>query len=379
VAGSIALSLTALPAQAAVTDAATRDAGILRSIRPAAALEPTANARTVASAVRSAEAAPATYTVQSGDTVSRIAARFGLRIADVLTLNGLGWSTTIHPGQVLKLAGTAVAAPAPAAPAPTAPAAPAPSTSSYTVAAGDTISSIANRHGVTTGAVLSANGLGWSSIIYPGQTLEIPAAGAAASVPDPAPAPAPAPAPNASAAGTHTVAAGDTVSGIAQRYGVTADAVLGANGLGWSSIIYPGQTIKIPSAAPSVPGLTAEQIGREHGVSDRGIAIALGTAMQESSLRNVTWGDRDSLGLFQQRPSYGWGTEAEVQDAARATRVFFGGAGDPNGSRTRGLLDIRGWEDLTFAQAAQAVQNSAYPDAYATWEAPALSWLAALG
>jgi hypothetical protein len=101
--------------------------------------------------------------------------------------------------------------------------------------------------------------------------------------------------------------------------------------------------------------------------------------MQEASLRNVTWGDRDSLGLFQQRPSYGWGTEAEVQDAARATRAFFGGSGDPNGSRTRGLRDIPGWESLTFTQAAQAVQISAYPDAYAKWEAPAQAWLAALG
>jgi LysM repeat protein len=255
-----------------------------------------------------AAAAPATYTVQRGDTVSRIAARFGLRTNDVLALNGLGWSSTIYPGQVLKLS-AAAAAPAPAAPAP------APSTGTYTVQRGDTISAIARRHGTTTNAVLSANGLGWSSIIY------------------------------------------------------------------------PGQTIKIPAAASSIPGLSAEQvsnaqlivrIGRELGVSDRGIAIALGTAMQESSLRNVTWGDRDSLGLFQQRPSYGWGTAAEVQDAARATRAFFGGAGDPNGSRTRGLLDIPGWENLTFAQAAQAVQISAYPDAYAKWEASAYSWLAAL-
>ena len=109
-------------------------------------------------------------------------------------------------------------------------------------------------------------------------------------------------------------------------------------------------------------------IGRELGVPDRGIAIALGAAMQESSLRNLGWGDRDSLGLFQQRPSAGWGTEAEVQDAARATRAFYGGASDPNGAVTRGLLDIPGWQNLTFTQAAQAVQISAHPDAYARWE-----------
>ena len=120
-------------------------------------------------------------------------------------------------------------------------------------------------------------------------------------------------------------------------------------------------------------------IGRELGVPERGIAIALGAAMQESSLRNVGIGDRDSLGLFQQRPSAGWGTEAEVQDAARATRVFYGGRSDPNGTITRGLLDIPGWQNLTFTQAAQAVQISAYPDAYARWENAANTWLATYG
>ena len=85
------------------------------------------------------------------------------------------------------------------------------------------------------------------------------------------------------------------------------------------------------------------------------------------------------LGLFQQRPSTGWGTEAEVRDAARSIRAFYGGPSDPNGSRTRGLLDIPGWESMSFADAAQAVQISAYPERYAQWEAPAHAWLAALG
>jgi hypothetical protein len=190
------------------------------------------------------------------------------------------------------------------------------------------------------------------------------------------------------------------MSAIAQLHAVTTQALLNANGMDGSSIIYPGQTIRIPAAASlvlvadSAPApanssvLDAEQaanagviigVGRELGVSDQGIAIALGTAMQESWLRNLDWGDRDSLGLFQQRPSTGWGTPEEVHDPVRAARAFYGGPSDPNGENTRGLLDIDGWQDMSFADAAQAVQISAYPERYAQWEQPAYAWLAAHG
>jgi len=106
-------------------------------------------------------------------------------------------------------------------------------------------------------------------------------------------------------------------------------------------------------------------------VPDYGIVIALATAMQESSMRNLSWGDRDSVGLFQQRPSTGWGTAAELQNPAHAARLFYVG----REGYTRGLLDIRGWQSMTVTQAAQAVQISAYPDHYAKWEASAWAWL----
>jgi LysM repeat protein len=308
IAGSIALALTSAPAQAA-------EGSHQRADRVDALVTAQDSAAPLRLRVPTASV-PATYTVVRGDTISGIAARFGLRTQDVLALNGLGWKSVIHPGQVLRLTGATAAPAAPAAK---------PAAGQYTVVRGDTISGIAQRHGVSIQAVFSANGLGWASIIYPGQKLTIPGKAAAAPA---------------------------------------------------------------PAAAPSVAGLDAEQIanariiiqvGRQLGVPDKGIAIALGTAMQESWIRNLDWGDRDSLGLFQQRPSTGWGTASQVRDPYRAARAFYGGPSDPNGNRTRGLLDIPGWQNLSFAQAAQAVQISAYPDRYARWEKAAYGWLAALG
>jgi hypothetical protein len=120
-------------------------------------------------------------------------------------------------------------------------------------------------------------------------------------------------------------------------------------------------------------------VGRSLGVPDQAIVIALAAAAQESGLRNVHHGDLDSLGLFQQRPSAGWGTVDEVLDPVRAATAFYGGAANPNPDRTRGLLDIPGWESMTVTQAAQAVQLSAYPDHYAKWEVSARAWLSELG
>lgn len=373
VAGTIALVLSSTPAQAVEAVEERMPRPLPADARPPLPTKAGAGAAAPALRTLAAAAKPATYTVKRGDTVSAIAARFGLRTADVLALNGLSWSSVIHPGQVLALT-AARSAPAPAKPSA--------ASGAHTVEAGDTISAIARRHGVSVPAMLAANDLTWSSIIYPGQRLTVPGKAVRAASTKSTGAAKP-----SSAASSHIVKPGDTVTAIAQRHGVTIDAVLKANGLSRSAIIYPGQKLAIPEKAGAI-GLDTEQIdnarliirvGREMGVPDRGIAIALGTAMQESWIRNLDWGDRDSLGLFQQRPSTGWGTAEQVRDRVRSIRTFFGGPGDPNGSRTRGLLDIPGWQDMSFAQAAQAVQISAYPDRYAQWEKPAYAWLAALG
>ena len=99
------------------------------------------------------------------------------------------------------------------------------------------------------------------------------------------------------------------------------------------------------------------QVGRQMGVPERGQWVALATAMQESGLRNINYGDRDSLGLFQQRPSQGWGSPAQVTDPVYAAMQFY----------TR-LLAVPGWTEMPLWKAAQTVQRSAFPTAYSKWE-----------
>ncbi len=124
----------------------------------------------------------------------------------------------------------------------------------------------------------------------------------------------------------------------------------------------------------SVNQLTSEQveharliigIGRGGGFDDDAIRIALMTALQESSLRNLEHGDRDSVGLFQQRPSQGWGEPRELTDPVFATKSFYG---INPAVENPGLEQIPGWRSMSPTEAAQAVQRSAFPSAYEQWE-----------
>jgi hypothetical protein len=110
---------------------------------------------------------------------------------------------------------------------------------------------------------------------------------------------------------------------------------------------------------------TIIEVGRARNVPPHGWVVALAAAMQESSLRNLPYGDRDSAGLFQMRPSMGWGSLAQVTDTTYAATAFYGGPDVPPANP--GLLDVDGWEQMTVAEAAQAVERSAYPDAYGRW------------
>ncbi len=99
----------------------------------------------------------------------------------------------------------------------------------------------------------------------------------------------------------------------------------------------------------------------------RAATIGLATALQESRLLNIDYGDRDSIGLFQQRPSQGWGTIEQIMDPVYSTTAFYDG-----------LDTVDGYEDLPVTVAAQAVQRSGFPDAYAQHESRSRAWASAL-
>lgn len=108
-----------------------------------------------------------------------------------------------------------------------------------------------------------------------------------------------------------------------------------------------------------------DKIAIARGLPGQATLVALMTALQESQLQNLTYGDRDSVGLFQQRPSAGWGSVQQILNPVYAIEAFFGGANPPS---PPGLVDIDGWESMPYTVAAQEVQVSAFPDAYARQE-----------
>jgi hypothetical protein len=107
----------------------------------------------------------------------------------------------------------------------------------------------------------------------------------------------------------------------------------------------------------SANAATITAIALKRGLPPRAATIAVATAIQESKLRNITFGDRDSLGLFQQRPSQGWGTKDQILDPVYSANKFYDA-----------LVKIDGYEAMQITQVAQKIQRSAFPEAYAAHE-----------
>jgi LysM repeat protein len=339
---------------------------------------------TIEPSVVSKMVGPSQHEVAPGETLHSIAEQYDVKLSTLLAINELQTGSLLFPGQILNLREVN---PQVGATKTT------PRLGEHEVSAGETLTSIAKKHRVSLSSLLKANSLTKTSLIFVGQILDIPEVKvAAASTTSDFGNSIGKPTTVCLFHGFHKIKAGETISKLAARFGVSQQSLLSANRLTWTSTIFIGQKLIIPGVhgaldCPELTILSDEmkenamriiQIGRELGVSDYGIVIALATAMQESSLRNIAFGDRDSVGLFQQRPSAHWGTKQQIMTIDYAARAFFGGATSPTRGVARGLLDISGWQRLPLTEAAQAVQISAHPTAYAKWEPSAWKWLADL-
>ncbi|MFJ3817752.1 C40 family peptidase [Streptomyces sp. NPDC090056] len=170
-------------------------------------------------------------------------------------------------------------------------------------------------------------------------------------------------------------AVGAHVAGLGQREAEAAAAAAGCPAGGQPGLdpdsaetAHKVKAMLAGSGDVSVPGLSEpkKQIpnakvivatGVQKRVPARGQVVALATALQESTLINLDHGDRDSLGLFQQRPSQGWGTREQIMDPVYSSTKFYDG-----------LMEIKDWEQMPVTVAAQKVQRSGFPDAYAKHE-----------
>ncbi len=127
--------------------------------------------------------------------------------------------------------------------------------------------------------------------------------------------------------------------------------------------VSPGCTATVASRgyqlelAQATNAATIAAVGKRDGIEDHGVTVALAAALQESKLHNLPGGDLDSVGLFQQRPSQGWGSASQLMVPSYAASAFY-----------RALVQVPGWASLPVTDAVQRVQHSAAPEAYAVWE-----------
>jgi LysM repeat protein len=200
-----------------------------------------------------APAAASSYTVKRGDTLGNIASAGGTTIATVLSLNSIKNPNLIRIGQVLAMPGTAEPA-APAA-APVAVTTPAGGATFHDVKAGDTIGRVAAKYAISQAQLIDANGL-TGGRIYVGQRLQLVPAAAAA--------------PPAPTGTSHTVAAGQTLSTIAQRYGTTIKAIQDANGITNANVVVIGTVLAIPATTGGATTLTCPVQGAMQHMNDWG-------------------------------------------------------------------------------------------------------------
>lgn len=186
------------------------------------------------------------YTVKTGDTLLAIARQYGVSLQGLMTANNISDPSLIYTGQVLVIPGATAPAQAPASP------------TTHVVAAGETLSAIAQKYGISLQALVEANNLADPSLIAVGQRLTIPATGSQGT---------PSPAAPVAIPAEYVVGPGDTLAGIAQQAQTTVAALAAANGISDPSKIYVGQRLTVPSGATAPIAQAAPQGGLHFYVS----------------------------------------------------------------------------------------------------------------
>ena len=230
-----------LAAVKAHTGASSIPASVVASSVPRAvtAMSPGANI----SSVRTQLSALTSHTVVSGDTISGIAASYGVSTESLLSRNNISASELIHPGKVLSISGPDMTDSSDQASVGT-------TAANYTVRAGETLSGIAAEHGLSLATVFSLNGLDGNSVIHPGQELKVGSA-AEAAAPSETIQQADAPAPS-----SYIIKAGDTLSSIAAQHNVALSALAAANDTELNAPIYAGKTLVIPGLNAASSSIT---------------------------------------------------------------------------------------------------------------------------
>jgi len=164
--------------------------------------------------------------------------------------------------------------------------------------------------------------------------------------------------------------------GVALALFVAFVLLIGAAAVGIAQTVFGAAAPTSCGGTSAVAGYQPDQManaavivadGQRMNVPEQGWVVAITAALQESGLHNVNHGDRDSLGLFQERPSQGWGTPAQIMDPTYSTTQFY-----------NHLLAVPNWQDMSVNDAAQAVERSAFPTAYAQHEQSARTIVAAI-
>ncbi len=245
--------------------------------------------------------------VRQGDTLSEIALRHGVTVAQLMELNALSDPNRIYPGQRLRLAADA------AAPATSTPVA---KPIIHVVRPGEHLTGIAHRYGTTIGAIVQANRIKDPSYLRVGQHLVIPGAEVPAATAAPA-------APAAAAPIVHVVAPGETLTSISHRYGTSIGAIVQANQIRDPSYLRVGQRLTIPAtSAPAILGagmpsgmasLVKERaaigqlVAAEATAQGVPVAFALAVAWQESGWQSGVVSGAGAVGVMQlTKPTADW-------------------------------------------------------------------------